>query len=89
VSEANRRFDAGDRVGLGRLPEMLYALGLEGLLEAGDGGANPRAEALLTEREQARAARDFDRADAIRSELEGMGYEVRDGPDGPRLVPLR
>ncbi len=89
VSEANRRLDAGDRVGRGRLPEMLYALGLEGLLEAGDGGGDPRAEALLAEREQARAARDFDRADALRSELEAMGYEVRDGPAGPRLVPMR
>jgi cysteinyl-tRNA synthetase len=44
-------------------------------------------EALLAEREEARAARDFERADAIRGKLAEMGWEVRDSPDGPRLVP--
>ena len=34
VTEANRRIDAGEAVGPGRLEEMLYALGLESLLEA-------------------------------------------------------
>src|SRR5947208_4191491 len=33
IQEANRRMDAGDRVGPGRLPELLEALGLEGLME--------------------------------------------------------
>jgi cysteinyl-tRNA synthetase len=48
----------------------------------------PSAEALLVaEREKARAARDFERADAIRSELEEMGWEVRDSSDGAKLVP--
>ena len=37
-------------------------------------------------REQARAGRDFQRADLIRDELASRGYEVRDTPDGPRLV---
>jgi cysteinyl-tRNA synthetase len=44
-------------------------------------------EALLAEREEARAARDFERADAIRDQLARMGWEVRDSADGPRLVP--
>jgi cysteinyl-tRNA synthetase len=47
----------------------------------------PSPEALLAEREEARAARDFERADAIRDKLAEMGWEVRDSADGPRLVP--
>jgi cysteinyl-tRNA synthetase len=47
----------------------------------------PSPEALLAEREEARAARDFERADAIRSKLAEMGYEVRDLADGAKLVP--
>jgi cysteinyl-tRNA synthetase len=86
VGEANRRLDAGERVGHGRLGEMLHAFGLEGLLEAGEPAADPEAERLLAEREEARGARDFASADRKREELAAMGYEVRDGPEGPRLV---
>ena len=39
-----------------------------------------------TEREEARAAKDFDRADALRDQLAGMGWEVRDEAGGARLV---
>ncbi len=39
------------------------------------------------EREQARAAKDFGRADEIRDELAALGWTVRDSADGPRLVP--
>ena len=88
VSEANRRLDSGEKLGPGRLREMLYALGLEGLLDADadDDGPDPEALQLLREREEARAARDFATADARRDELEARGYEVRDTPEGPRLV---
>jgi cysteinyl-tRNA synthetase len=41
----------------------------------------------MAEREQARAAKDFERADAIRDELAELGWEVRDSAEGPRLVP--
>jgi cysteinyl-tRNA synthetase len=87
VAEANRRLDAGERLGPGRLGEMLHALGLEGLLEPGDEIAvDPEAERLLEERQAARAARDFDRADAIRDELAALGWDVRDTAEGVRLV---
>jgi cysteinyl-tRNA synthetase len=86
VTEANRRLDAGDAVGVGRLGEMLYALGLEGLLEEGPEALDPEAERLLSERQAARAARDFERADAIRDELAALGWQVRDGADGAMLV---
>jgi cysteinyl-tRNA synthetase len=44
-------------------------------------------EALLAEREEARAARDFERADAIRDRLAELGWEVRDAAEGAKLVP--
>ena len=40
-------------------------------------------ERLIGERQQARAARDFPRADAARDELAALGVEVRDTPEGP------
>ena len=46
----------------------------------------PVKKRLLAKREQARAAKDFDRADAIRDQLGDLGGEVRDGADGARLV---
>ena len=51
------------------------------------GEADEGAAALMAEREQARAAKDYARADQIRDELAEMGLEVRDSADGPRLVP--
>jgi cysteinyl-tRNA synthetase len=84
VSEANRRLDGSEAMGPGRIGEMFHALGLENLLEGAD-EAPAEAHALLEEREAARAARDFARADEIRDELAALGYEVRDTPDGPRL----
>jgi len=40
-------------------------------------------EKLVAERELARAARDFARADAVRDELTKLGVQVTDTPDGP------
>jgi cysteinyl-tRNA synthetase len=40
----------------------------------------------MAKREEARAAKDFGRADAIRDQLATMGFEVRDSASGPRLV---
>ncbi len=88
VSEANRRLDGGETMGPGRIGEMFHALGLENLLEAAD-EAPAEAQALLEEREAARAAKDFERADAIRKESSGLGWEIRDTPEGPRLRRLK
>jgi cysteinyl-tRNA synthetase len=85
VSDANRRLDAGEAVGPGRVGEMLHALGLEGLLEEAE-EAPPELQRLAGEREEARSARDFERADRIRDELAGAGWEIRDTPEGARLV---
>jgi cysteinyl-tRNA synthetase len=89
VREANRR---DGEVGDGDLREMLSVLGLEGLtpLEAvGDVAAtDPEAVALLEQRERARETRDFQTADRVREELRVRGWEIRDGPSGPELIPV-
>ncbi|MBS1879174.1 MAG: cysteine--tRNA ligase [Actinobacteria bacterium] len=67
--------------------DMLGVLGLDSIAEV-DAAADAAAEALLAEREEARAAKDFERADAIRAELAARGWEVRDSSAGATLVPL-
>jgi cysteinyl-tRNA synthetase len=80
--------------------EMLELLGLGSLAEekhasvsgGGEGHAHgfatrPVEDALLAEREEARAAKDFERADAIRDKLAELGWEVRDSAEGAKLVP--
>jgi cysteinyl-tRNA synthetase len=42
----------------------------------------PEVTALVTARTDARVAREYARADAIRSELEGLGWDLVDGPGG-------
>ena len=89
VREANRRTEAGERVGDADLREMLGVLALDGLLDAdaGAGGPDAAARELLERRQAARAAKDFAEADRLRDELAALGWEVRDGADGAALVP--
>ncbi len=82
VAEGNRRPLPGAREAL---EEMLAVVGLESLLEPEE-EADPEAQRLLTERERARTDGDFARADAIREQLAAAGWEVRDTPEGVRLV---
>jgi cysteinyl-tRNA synthetase len=68
--------------------EMLELVGLASLTQPDEGGeADEGAAELMVEREAARAAKDYGRADEIRDELAAMGLEVRDSAEGPRLVP--
>jgi cysteinyl-tRNA synthetase len=82
VTEGNRHELPGARAAL---EEMLPLLGLESLLAPAE-TADPEAERLLAEREEARAARDFELADRLRDELAERGFEVRDTPGGARLM---
>jgi cysteinyl-tRNA synthetase len=50
---------------------------------AEDDGLAANVEALLVQRTEARAAKDWARADAIRDELDALGVEVMDTPSGP------
>jgi cysteinyl-tRNA synthetase len=82
VAEGNRRALPGAKPALASL---LGLLGLESVLEPVAEGPDAEAEALLAERERARAAREFARADELRDELARLGWEVRDTPEGARL----
>jgi cysteinyl-tRNA synthetase len=44
--------------------------------------------ALLDQRQTARKAKDFKRADAIRDELKSKGWVIEDSPKGSRLKRL-
>ncbi len=82
VGEANR----GDLPGAAEAVRgMLALVGLDSLAEPEE-GADVGAEDLLAEREQARAGREFERADEIRDRLAEMGWEVRDSAAGAKLV---
>jgi cysteinyl-tRNA synthetase len=85
VAEANR----GEVPGASEaVREMLGLVGLSSLTQPEKGAeTDAEAESLLREREAARAAKDFERADAIRDELAELGWEVRDSADGAKLVP--
>jgi cysteinyl-tRNA synthetase len=83
ISEANRR---EGEVGGSHLREMAGVLGLEGLLAAA-AEAPEEARALAQRREAARADKDWAEADRLRDELRAQGWEVRDGPAGPELIP--
>jgi cysteinyl-tRNA synthetase len=84
VREANR---SGEPVGDADLREMLGVLGLDNLLDVAAVAPDAEAQRLVSEREQARSARDWARADELRDALRELGWEVRDGPDGPELLP--
>lgn len=69
---------------------MTDVLGLTGLMDLGGTTGNAAEHAaldglvrsLLDRREQARAGKDWARADAIRDELAAAGVVVRDGAGG-------
>jgi cysteinyl-tRNA synthetase len=76
-----------------KLAAQIYAAGdMMGLLQsdpedwfAGSGGGDLAAdeiESLIEERRNARAGRDFARADEIRDKLSEAGIQIEDGPDG-------
>ena len=87
IREANRQ---GGTIGGDDLFAMLDVLGLANLLDAAAGdGPDATAIALLDAREAARAAKDWAEADRIRDALAELGWVVRDGGDGPELIPAQ
>jgi cysteinyl-tRNA synthetase len=82
VREANR---SDQPVGDSHLREMLDVLGLIGLLAAEEGPPEEAVE-MAALRDAARRNKDWAEADRLRDQLLAMGWEVRDGPDGPELV---
>jgi cysteinyl-tRNA synthetase len=85
VREANR--NPPESVGADDLSEMLDILGLANLLDPDERPVPPHAQELVEARERARAERDFAQADALRDQLNELGWEVRDSAGGPELIP--
>ena len=88
VRQANAAADAGDRTGARRSANtaafLCAVLGLP--VRAGsEAPIDPPTAELVRRRDEARTELDWDRADALRDELEGMGWLVEDGPDGTRI----
>jgi cysteinyl-tRNA synthetase len=71
----------------GELELLERGLRVFGLAVEAAGDAPAEVVALAEQREEARAARDFGRADELRTEIERLGWEVQDVPDGFRLIP--
>jgi cysteinyl-tRNA synthetase len=98
VREGNTALDAGDdqaaRGAAASVRAMTGVLGLDPMDERWAAGADAAAglttalgalvEHLLEQRQQARAARDFAAADALRDRLLAAGIAVEDTPDGPQ-----
>jgi cysteinyl-tRNA synthetase len=64
------------------------ALGIFGLASLGEQQDAPaKIVELAKQRQEARAARDWDEADRLRAEIEAAGWEARDVAEGFQLVP--
>ena len=87
VTAAHSAADAGDEDEGARLAHtgavLAAALGLS--LRAADTDVDEESARLVAERDQARGARDFARADALRDELVARGWTVEDTPDGTAI----
>jgi cyanophycinase-like exopeptidase len=79
------------QVRLPPLEEGLPAEVVEAVLAAEKAATTlpPEVAALIDEREAARRARDWARADALREQIAGLGYAVTDTPEGPRWQRIR
>ena len=86
--DVNRGLDEGlgqeARSAAGKLLGLGQVLGLFWRVPAGEAWT-PEILALVEQREAARKARDWKRADAIRADLSQKGVLVEDGPGGPKL----
>jgi len=87
VTAAHSAADAGDEDEGGRLAHtaavLAAALGLS--LRAADIEVDEESARLVAERDDARRARDFARADALRHELVARGWTVEDTPSGTAI----
>ncbi len=87
LRDVNRRIDKdevsaeGAKNALALLERLDHVVGI---FAAPESEAPESVTALVLERQTARRAKDFARADAIRDELAKQGWTIEDTPDGPR-----
>jgi cysteinyl-tRNA synthetase len=96
IAEGNKALAANDvdavRGAVASVRAMLAVLGLDPLAEPwasrsesrSDGALATLVEALLQQRQEARAAKNFAAADVVRDQLAAAGVEIEDTPQGPR-----
>ncbi len=90
VRELNVFMDQGDNPadgGIGALETLETfdrVLGIEGLFDEME-EIPPDLIQILKERCEARASKDWKKADALRDAIHARGYIIEDGPTGPRL----
>jgi cysteinyl-tRNA synthetase len=89
VTEVNRSLDAGDDVAaaplMAAVREILSALGLE--LHDGAAEVPDSVAQLARQRDEARAAKDWARADELRDRITAAGFLAEDTPDGTVVRP--
>jgi cysteinyl-tRNA synthetase len=91
IREGNRLLDEGGDAGAiaGGVETIVGVLGLDDAESApvsAGGISDDEIKRLVALRSQARAGRDFDRADEIRDRLSEAGVSIEDGPNGTRWV---
>ena len=67
---------------------FLAVLGLDPLAEKENSDIPETVMQLVADRNEAKAARDFARADVLRDQIQQMGYAVADTPQGPKVSRL-
>jgi cysteinyl-tRNA synthetase len=87
VNRAHALGDAGDEQTGGELAATVAVLcGILGLaLNASAAEVDRESQILVDQRDEARAAGDYGRSDAIRDQLTARGWKVEDGPNGTTL----
>jgi cysteinyl-tRNA synthetase len=91
VRENNRLLGAGQAAPLRAAAALAGWDKVDGVLAVGridQAEISAALQALLEERQAARKARDFKRADALRDELKSKGWTIEDTPKGARLKKL-
>jgi cyanophycinase-like exopeptidase len=76
-----------DRLGRWEIPPASWLPMPEGIPEPPEPELPAEVVRLVWEREAARRAADWARADALRAELNRLGYEIQDTREGPRWRP--
>ena len=71
------------------LRELLDLLGLLSNVAGEEGGVPEEVMRLVAERDRARSAKDWERADELREEIGAAGYVVEDTPEGPVVRRIR
>ncbi len=88
ITSVNKNFDALSESDARQIKEQLLRFDtvLSILPEIKEQKLTPAQEALIAERQEARLAKDWAKADALKQELLVQGIEIKDTPNGPIWV---